>query len=115
MAKFRFICASCHEEVQKYTTSKTDTITCNSCQGTMHRQFPSNGSQKVLEVVDSFTNTKHTTDQIQQDKARKTEYFWEIEVPRLIQTYGIQTCLEEKWLVYNDKGELVINKPPSKR
>lgn len=115
MAKFTFICSSCQASSQRYVSSKVESLDCPACSGRMNRQFPSNGSQKVLEVVDPFTNVKHTPDQMLQDKARKTEYFWEVEVPRLIQTYGIQTCLEEKWLVYNDKGELVINKPPSKR
>jgi hypothetical protein len=81
----------------------------------MQRQFPSSGSQKTTEVVDSFTNVRNEEDQKKKTKDRRTEYFWEVEVPRLIQTYSLQTCLEEKWLVYNDKGELVINKPPSKR
>jgi uncharacterized lipoprotein YmbA len=81
----------------------------------MDRQFPGSGSQAVREVVDSYTNTRTASDEKAQNLARKTEYFWEVEVPRLIQTYSIQTCLEEKWLVYNDQGELVINKPPSKR
>lgn len=115
MPKFRFKCSNCNIEMEKYVSIKTESLSCASCSKEMTRQFPSNGSQKVLEVVDQFTNVKHTPDQVKEDKARKTEYFWEVEVPRLIQTYGIQTCLEEKWLVYNDKGELVINKPPSKR
>jgi hypothetical protein len=81
----------------------------------MKRQFPGSGTQQVREVVDTFTNTRQAPDAKAENKARKTEYFWEVEVPRLIQTYSIETCLEEGWLVYNDKGELVINKPPSKR
>jgi hypothetical protein len=45
----------------------------------------------------------------------KEDYFWEVEVPRLVQTYSTETCIENGWLKYNDKGELVINKPPKKR
>jgi hypothetical protein len=81
----------------------------------MKRQLPGSGSQQVREVVDSFTNTRQTPDVKAENLARKTEYFWEIEVPRLIQTYSLATCLDEKWLIYDDKGNLVINKPPSKR
>ena len=81
----------------------------------MKRQFPGSGSQAVREVVDSYTNVRNAPDEKEHNKARKTEYFWEVDVPRLIQTYSLQTCLEEGWLVYNDKGELVINKSPSKR
>jgi hypothetical protein len=83
--------------------------------GPMQRQFPGSGSQVTKEVVDPFTNVRTASDEKQQNKDRKTEHFWENEVPRLIQTYSIETCLEEKWLIYNDKGELVINKSPSKR
>ena len=96
-------------------SSKVEESTCTQCAHTMKRQFPSSGSQKVTEIVDTYTNVRHEPDQKENMKARKTEHFWEVEVPRLVQTYGIQTCLEEKWLIYNDKGELVINKPPSKR
>ena len=81
----------------------------------MVRQLPGSGSQVVREVIDPYTNIRTAPDEKEQNKARKTEYFWEVEVPRLIQTYSLETCLEEKWLVYNEKGELVINKPPSKR
>ena len=97
-----------------YVSTKTEETPC-TCGFTMKRNFPSNGSQKVTEVVDAFTNIRHEVDHNKNLKDRKTEYFWEVEVPRLVQTYSIQTCLEEGWLVYNDKGELVINKPPSKR
>lgn len=81
----------------------------------MARQFPSYGSKKVTETVDPYTNVRQEEDQKKINQDRKTEYFWEVEVPRLVQTYSVQTCLEEGWLVYNEKGELVINKPPSKR
>jgi hypothetical protein len=81
----------------------------------MVRQLPGSGSQAVREVVDSYSNVRTAPDEKEQNKARKTEYFWEVEVPRLIQTYSLETCLQEGWLVYNDKKELVIGKPPSKR
>jgi hypothetical protein len=114
MPKFKFLC-ECGLEVERFASPKTETSKCPACNLDMKRQFPGSGSQAVREVVDSFTNTRQVPDAKAENLARKTEYFWDVEVPRLIQTYSIQTCLEEKWLVYNDKGELVINKPPSKR
>lgn len=81
----------------------------------MVRQIPKNGSQAVTETVDSFTGIRRDQDHDQLKKERRDNHYWEVEVPRLIQTYSLQTCLEEGWLVYNDKGDLVINKPPSKR
>jgi len=115
MPKFRFLCSACNLEVERYSSPKTEQLECPTCKGKMNRKFPGSGSQAVREVVDSYTNVRTAPDEKQQNLARKTEYFWEVEVPRLIQTYSLETCLEEKWLVYNDKGELVVNKPPSKR
>jgi hypothetical protein len=115
MAKFRFLCSSCNLELEQYSSPKIEEIDCPTCKSKMKRKFPGSGSQVVREVVDNFTNVRTAPDEKANNQARKTEHFWEIEVPRLIQTYSLQTCLEEGWLVYNDKGELVINKPPSKR
>jgi hypothetical protein len=112
--KFRFLC-ECGNEAERFVSLKTQETDCPSCGKKMQRQFPGAGSQQVREVVDQFTNTRQTPDTKQENLARKTEYFWEVEVPRLIQTYSLETCLDEGWLVYNDKNELVINKPPSKR
>lgn len=115
MPKYRFICDACKREVERYTSTKVQESDCPSCNGVMKRQLPGAGSQVSREVMDSFTNVRTAPDEKQQNLARKTEHFWEVEVPRLVQTYSTQTCLEEGWLTYNDKGELVINKPPSKR
>ena len=114
MPKFRFLC-DCGQEIERFASPKTEETKCPACNGKMKRQFPGSGSHAVREVVDSFTNTRTTPDAKEQNKARKTEHFWDVEVPRLIQTYSLETCLQEGWLTYNDKGELVINKPPSKR
>ena len=116
MPKFRFRC-QCGNEIERFVSLKTEETDCSSCGAKMKRQFPGAGSQQVREVVDSFTNTRQTPDAKAENKARKTEYFWEIEVPRLVQsgTYSTQTMLDEGWIAYNDRDELVINKPPSKR
>lgn len=115
MPKYRFICSSCQLEIEKFTSVKTEQADCSSCEGKMQRQLPSNGSQAVTEIADSFTGVKRDQNHDELKKARKEQYYWEVEVPRFIETYSTQTCLEEGWLVYNDKGDLVINKPPSKR
>lgn len=81
----------------------------------MSRQLPQTGGQAVTEIVDNYTGVKRDQNHDALKKERHDEHYWNVEVPRLIQTYSLQTCLEERWLVYNDKGELVINKPPSKR
>lgn len=115
MPKYRFHCGTCNIDIEKFVSPKVETIECGMCMSKMERQFPGSGSHVSREVIDDFTNIRTAPDEKAQNKARKTEHFWEIEVPRLIQHYSLQTCLEEGWLVYNDKKELVINKPPSKR
>jgi len=114
MPKFRYICSKCEEEYIQYQSPKVESIMC-TCGNIANRQFPGSGSQVVREVIDTFTNVRSAPDEKEQNKTRKTDYFWSVEVPRLIQHYSLQTCLEEGWLVYNDKQELVIGKPPSQR
>jgi len=116
MPKYRFLCPACNRECEKYTNADVQTVPCHHCEGQeMRRQFPSAGSHKTTEIVDSFTGITNEEDQKLKTQDRKTEHFWEVEVPRLVQTYSLQTCLEEGWLVYNDKGELVVGKAPKKR
>jgi len=116
MPKYKFKCPACSSEREKYTSVSTEEIPCHNCEDQpMFRQLPTNGSQAVTEVLDDFTGVKRSQDHDVEVKARREQHYWEVEVPRFIETYSTQTCLEEGWLVYNEKGELVINKPPSKR
>jgi len=93
-----------------------ETLPCSVCGTTMLREFPNtNSATEVREVVDAYTNRTWGKDHEAVLKKRKEDHYWEVEVPRLVQTYSTETCLEQGWLIYNDKGELVINKPPSKR
>ena len=116
MPKYRFVCPNCETEETKYVPASVELFRCPNCRVDMQRQMPNiQGQTEVKEVVDAYTNTKWGKDHELVMKNRKDEHFWDVEVPRLVQTYSPQTCLEEGWLIYNDKGELVINKPPSKR
>jgi hypothetical protein len=117
MPKYCFVCETCGHEIERITSSKVETLECSKCKAMMKRKFPNIGSQKVTEVVDSFTNVRHEEDHKSKLQDRKTEHYWTVEVPRLVQsgTYSIETMLAEGWVIYNDKGELIINKPPSKR
>lgn len=115
MPKYIFTCPKCATQTHKYVSVNTITVPC-TCGETMNRELPNTNSEtEVREVVDPLTNRKWGKDHKNVMKQRKEDYYWEVEVPRLVQTYSIETCLEKGWLVYNDKGELVINKPPSKR
>lgn len=114
MAKYRFQCEKCSTIVERYASVKTEALPCKECGGNTTRLFPNIGSQKVTEIVDPFLNIRHDVDHRKQLEDRRIEHFWDVEVPRLVQTYSTQTCLEEGWLVYNEKGELVIGKPQKK-
>lgn len=116
MPKYCFKC-ECGNEVDKYVSISTKEITCKNCQSLMVRQFPRTGSQRVTETVNSFLNIRHEEDHKETLQKRRTKHFWEVEVPRLVQsgTYSIETCLEEGWLVYNEKGELELGKGPPEK
>ena len=82
----------------------------------MQRDLPNiSGNAQVTEVIDSYTGVSLDQNHKELVKDRRDQYFWEVEVPRLVQTMSVETCLENGWLVYDDRGDLVINKPPSKR
>jgi hypothetical protein len=82
----------------------------------MNRDLPQlSGAAQVTELVDTYTGVSLDQNHNALIKDRRDQYYWEVEVPRLIQTMSPETCLENGWLVYDDKGDLVINKPPSKR
>lgn len=116
MPKYIFSCNSCATKTHKYVPTTVETIPCKACGEQMNRDLPNtNSATEVREVVDPYTNKRWGKDHEAVMKKRKEDHYWEVEVPRLVQTYSLETCLEQGWLIYNDKGELVINKPPSKR
>lgn len=114
MAKYRFQCEKCSTIVERYTSVKTEVLSCNSCGENTKRLFPNIGSKKVTEVVDSFLNIRHEEDNKKQLENRRSEHYWGVEVPRFVESgiYSTETMLAEGWLVYNEKGELVIGKGP---
>lgn len=116
MPKYRFICSACGENFVRYVPHTTEFVGCPKCENNVKPELPNNTSpSEVRELVDPYTNRTWGKDHEAVMKKRKEDHYWEVEVPRLVQTYSTETCIEQGWLVYNDKGELVINKPPSKR
>ena len=73
------------------------------------------GPVEVRETVDTYTGATWNQNHQELIKERREQHYWEVEVPRLVEKYSLETCLENGWLTYNEKGDLVINKPPSKR
>lgn len=116
MPKYFFVCQKCSVKKHKYVPSSIEEIECSECGGTAKREIPVlKGATEVRETIDPYTNVSWEQNQQEMLKERREDYYWNVEVPRLVEKYSLETCLENKWLVYNDKGELVINKPPSKR
>lgn len=84
----------------------------------MGRLLPNIGSKRVTETVDPYLNIRQEDNQKKQLEDRRSQYFWDVEVPRMVEsgTYSLETCLQEGWLVHNEKGELVLGKgPPQKK
>ena len=115
MPKYNFTCPKCETKTHKYVPTTVEHVPC-ACGEQMNRDMPNtNSATEVREVVDPYTNRKWGKDHELVMKARKDNHYWEVEVPRFVEKYSVETCLEQGWLVYNDKGELVIGKAPSKR
>lgn len=111
MPKYIFTCPSCQKEEHKYTPSTVSTVECKECKAAMERNLPNtNSATEVRELVDPYTNITWGKDHEAVMKERRAQHFRDVEIPRLVDKYSIETCLENKWLVYNDKGELTINK-----
>ena len=115
MPKYKFICIECGLQQTKISSIDVLQINCADCGGQSDRQLPTILGQQVNEVVNDYTGTNVNQNQKELLAKRRDDYYWEVEVPRLVEKYSVETCLENNWLIYNDKGELVINKPPSKR
>ncbi len=61
---------------------------------------------------------KHINDHQEILQERKADHYWEVIVPDMVNsgTYTIETMLEQNWVQFNEKGEMIINtKPPGKR
>ena len=79
--------------------------------------MPVISGQEVRETVDTYVGTKWKQDQKDLVKERKADYFWEIEVPKKVNSgiYSLQTMLENGWVYVDDKGKLQTRtKPPQK-
>ena len=118
MPKYIFKCSTCGRETTKYTASSVKFLTCDdSCSSIMHRLMPKLRGLKNTETIDKFTDKKHIDDHAAILKERKADYYWEVTVPELVNsgTYTMETMLEQDWVYFNEKGELVTRtKPPQK-
>jgi hypothetical protein len=117
MPKYTFECKACKVKTQKYTSVSVKDIVCPECFAMAERILPNISGAKTTETVDKLFNKKHVADQSNIMKERKLDYYWEVEVPKMVNsgTYSIETMLEQNWVFYNERGELVTRtKPPEK-
>ena len=113
MPKYTFVCDKCGKSVQKYTSSSQRFNVCE-CGNKVERQMPNLAGTKTTETVDKLLNKKHVIDQDASMKERKLTYYWEVEVPSMVNSgvYSIETMLEQGWVYYNEKGELITRTKP---
>lgn len=119
MPKYTFKCDSGHV-TQKITSSSVTQFPCTNelCSAVMIRQMPNILTPNVTEVIDKYTGITHIDGQKDLILERKDEYYWTVEVPRMVNsgTYSLETMLENSWIWVDDKGKIHTNdKPPSKR
>ena len=118
MPKYTFEC-QCGHVIQKYVNRSTSEIECLECGKQMPRRLPTlSGPADVNETIDSYTNTVHKQDHKEQVQKRRDEYYWKVEVPRLVNsgTYSVETMIEMGWIYLDEKGDIRTHtKPPHKR
>jgi transcription elongation factor Elf1 len=115
MPKFTFKCQSCDKEENVYTSTDTNSRPCK-CGSTMDRQIPKMAKPIVKERVDSYTNVNVSVDNKEEIQERKLDHYWEVLVPRLVQQYPVEHCIQEGWMGYDDRNQLIVyTKPPHKR
>lgn len=116
MPKYTYRCKKCDREVTKFASVDKREDTCE-CGSSMSRLAPKLRGSKTTEVVNKYTNKKHIEDQENVLEERKLDYYWSVEVPRLVNSgiYELETMLEQGWVYYNENGNLVTRtKPPQK-
>lgn len=114
MPKYTFNC-ECGYSTQKIVSRNKKSISCPECGKEVTRSMPRlSGAVDVEENVDDFKK-KWKKDQKQLLDERQQKYYWEHEVPKMVNSgvYGLDTMLENGWVYYDEKGQLQTRtKPP---
>lgn len=118
MAKYTYKCTACSLEFQKHASISTRVFNCIECGEEAKRLMPKLNNSNITEVVDKKSGVTRIPDQDDVLKERKEEFFWTVEVPRMVNSgvYGVDTMLENGWIELDDMGKIIImDKPPHKR
>lgn len=116
MPKYTFLCNQCNNSTQLFCQLH-DKVVCSNCNIDMKLQMPIISGQEVRETIDTYSNAIWKQDQKNMIKERKADYFWEVEVPRMVNSgiYTLETMLENGWVYYDDKNNLQTRiTPPQK-
>jgi len=117
MPKYTFQCDRCKKSVQLYCQLHSKAL-CNDCNIDMTMRMPLISVPEVRETIDKNTNSQWKQNQTEILRERKADYFWEVEVPRLVNSgiYSLETMLENQWVFYDEKNNLQTrNTPPQKQ
>ena len=118
MPIYTYKCETCGKSTKKMANVTVENITCECGQLSM-RQIPKlSGKPESKEIVNKYTGASRMQDHDEQIIARSDKYYWEVEVPRFVQSnkYSIETMLENEWITLSDDGKVIINnKPPHER
>ena len=118
MARYTFWCEYCGATEQVYVPSSCFQRTCSKCNQEMARQIPKVSKPTVHEITDKRMGKKLIENNQEEIRIRKEHFFWEVEVPRLVQSgvYTMETMVANQWITMLDDKTFTVNtKPPSQR
>ena len=114
MAKYSFQC-ECGKSKSLYTSF--DAVVKCECGRDIKASLPTITAATVKETVDKLSGTKQLKDQKEVLIERSEDFFWSVEVPRMVESgiYSMETMLERQWVYYDEQGNLrTRTKPPHK-
>jgi NMD protein affecting ribosome stability and mRNA decay len=116
MPRYHFVCPKCGLEEQNTVPSHIKEVACERCHPEevwMRRLPPRVSKPTVKEFVDKRAKSA-MEDQTAILKQRKEDYFWSVEVPRMVASgvYSVETMLENGWISVGDDGKMVVHTKP---
>jgi hypothetical protein len=116
MPKYTYLCPNGHRD-QIFADHDRKECVCTTCGEIAKRQMPKLAGQETRELIDKHLGTVWKQDQKEMVQERKADFFWEVEVPRMVNSgiYSLETMLENQWVYYDEKNNLVTRTKPPKR
>ena len=110
MPKFTFKCTRCQNIAMKMTPAKWKTCPCPKCNGLMKKQIPIISKPSSRETVDKLRNKTMFEDQEEIIKQRSEDYFYTVELPRLVNSgkYSTKEMLKNGWIFFDDCDKIQI-------